>query len=540
MSTNNNNNDKNNNIVIIGSGLIGILTAYYLKIHTPNLKNKNIIIIDRQSKCAQETSYANAGRFCPSSISLSGSKKLMKKKDSSTSSSSTSSPFKLFIPTFILKTKYMQEKNTNIDPFIPSNLQTFSSISITPRLLYFGLFNIGFLQKFVQSKYYMKPPLDTKSKARTILAKLAIENMNQVINNNDKYIKKHIQYNPGTLYLYGTNTQRDFYNTTKINTMLDNGYKDTHTYPKHICYQLYPWLKTFKEHSGGYTFPGCSVVNHDWTADAYLFTTLIASKLILNNQKDKDNNNVTFQYNTTVEKLIYEKTTPFTPKDVEPKKCIGVSVTTGDENIIIPCEKVIICAGINTPKFTEMKLPMHGMQGFSIDLLDCYSTEKGNGLPTVGIADQGSDQLYFQVTPYGNKRIRLVGFGNFTNNTTNDSTTLKHAEDVLLQYFQYSFPYIKYKSKRKIWNGIRPLSPDNFPIIGKDVKTSNVYINSGQGPHGWTLSAMSGYLLSYIINQEEDEGEEGGGDGNVGKRDKVNTDVELLLKYVDPSRFYLF
>ena len=49
-------------------------------------------------------------------------------------------------------------------------------------------------------------------------------------------------------------------------------------------------------------------------------------------------------------------------------------------------------------KFTEMKLPMHGMQGFSIDLLDCYSTEKGNGLPTVGIADQGSDQLYFQVT----------------------------------------------------------------------------------------------------------------------------------------------
>ena len=62
MSTNNNNNDKNNNIVIIGSGLIGILTAYYLKIHTPNLKNKNIIIIDRQSKCAQETSYANAGK----------------------------------------------------------------------------------------------------------------------------------------------------------------------------------------------------------------------------------------------------------------------------------------------------------------------------------------------------------------------------------------------------------------------------------------------------------------------------------------------
>ena len=242
-----------------------------------------------------------------------------------------------------------------------------------------------------------------------------------------------------------------------------------------------------------------------------------------------------------VEKLIYEKTIPFTPKDVEPKKCIGVSVTTGDENIIIPCEKVIICAGINTPKFTEMKLPMHGMQGFSIDLLDCYSTEKGNGLPTVGIADQGSDQLYFQVTPYGNKRIRLVGFGNFTNNTTNDSTTLKHAEDVLLQYFQYSFPYIKYKSKRKIWNGIRPLSPDNFPIIGKDVKTSNVYINSGQGPHGWTLSAMSGYLLSYIINQEEDEGGKRGGDDNVvGKRDKVNTDVELLLKYVDPSRFYLF
>ena len=76
------------------------------------------------------------------------------------------------------------------------------------------------------------------------------------------------------------------------------------------------------------------------------------------------------------------------------------------------------------------------------------------------------------------------------------------------------------------------MSPDNFPIIGKDINASNVYINSGQGPHGWTLSALSGFLISYIINQEEN---------NISKiGNEKDEDVELLLQYVDPSRFHLY
>ena len=501
-------NKDTKNIVIIGNGLIGCLTAYFLKYHTPNLKNKNIIVVDRHDKIAQETSFANAGRFCPSSISLHTPNKSF-------------SPLKLFIPDFILKLKYMREKNKTADPFIPEKLQTFSKLAVTPSLIHFGLFNIGFLQNFVSSKYYVKPASEHTGKARRILAKLAIESMDAIINEN-KYIKEHIQYNQGTLYLYGTAFQRDYYDKCKIANMLENNFNRTRTYPKHKCYQLYPWLKTFKQYSAGYNFPGCSVIAHDWTADAHLFTTFIASKL-LNNSRTMNSNSVSFKYNTTVKELLY--------KNDDPKECIGVAIDDGSGSTIIECEKVIVCAGINTPKLTSLKLPMHGMQGYSIDLLDCRSTE-GDNLPSVAIADQGSDQLYFQITPYKNGRIRLVGFGNFTNEIPNDKATLQYAETLLLNYFKYSFPNIKFNAKKKIWSGIRPLSPDNFPIIGKDINASNVYINSGQGPHGWTLSALSGFLISYIINQEEN---------NISKiGNEKDEDVELLLRYVDPSRFHLY
>ena len=161
-------NKDTKNIVIIGNGLIGCLTAYFLKYHTPNLKNKNIIVVDRHDKIAQETSFANAGRFCPSSISLHTPNKSF-------------SPLKLFIPDFILKLQYMREKNKTADPFIPEKLQTFSKLAVTPSLIHFGLFNIGFLQNFVSSKYYVKPASEHTGKARRILAKLAIESMDAII-----------------------------------------------------------------------------------------------------------------------------------------------------------------------------------------------------------------------------------------------------------------------------------------------------------------------------------------------------------------------
>ena len=274
--------------------------------------------------------------------------------------------------------------------------------------------------------------------------------------------------------------------------MVSNGYYDTKSYNSNECFEKYSWLKDFKKGTS-YAFPGCSVVNHDWTADARKFTLHIASKLMMNSSSSSywngrnHSTNVTFRYNTRVEKLIYET---IDDKNVEKKlTCIGVAVNSDgikakrDENII-KCDHVIVCAGLWTPRFILSNVPIQGMQGYSIDLLGCTIGNKSDNtlLPNIGIADQGSNELYFQVTPYKDKnRIRIVGYGNFRNTLPLEDED-NNAENVLLNYFNISFPNIKYKEKTKIWKGLRPMSPDDFPLIGKDIKTTNVYMNCGQGP----------------------------------------------------------
>jgi D-amino-acid dehydrogenase len=54
----------------------------------------------------------------------------------------------------------------------------------------------------------------------------------------------------------------------------------------------------------------------------------------------------------------------------------------------------------------------------------------------------------------------------------------------------------------KIWTGLRPTTPNNVPYIGK-TKYKNLFINSGHGTLGWTLSVGSGKLIEQIINQKK-------------------------------------
>ncbi|WP_395823927.1 FAD-dependent oxidoreductase, partial [Elstera sp.] len=47
-------------VLVLGSGVIGVTTAYYL-----NKAGHEVTVIDRQPSPAQETSFANAGEVSP-------------------------------------------------------------------------------------------------------------------------------------------------------------------------------------------------------------------------------------------------------------------------------------------------------------------------------------------------------------------------------------------------------------------------------------------------------------------------------------------
>ena len=50
----------------------------------------------------------------------------------------------------------------------------------------------------------------------------------------------------------------------------------------------------------------------------------------------------------------------------------------------------------------------------------------------------------------------------------------------------------------KVWSGLRPVSPDGLPYIGRDEKYQNVYLGSGHAMIGISSAAATGYLLAQL------------------------------------------
>jgi D-amino-acid dehydrogenase len=60
---------------------------------------------------------------------------------------------------------------------------------------------------------------------------------------------------------------------------------------------------------------------------------------------------------------------------------------------------------------------------------------------------------------------------------------------------QVSFP-----SADKVWHGLRPLSPDGLPYIGRHSKYDNLVIAGGHGMLGISLAAGSGKLIDEVVS----------------------------------------
>ncbi len=55
------------------------------------------------------------------------------------------------------------------------------------------------------------------------------------------------------------------------------------------------------------------------------------------------------------------------------------------------------------------------------------------------------------------------------------------------------------------WSGFRPFRPNSLPLICEVKKYGNLFLNTGHGSLGWTLSAASGKILSGLVSDQKDE-----------------------------------
>ncbi|MGB0733426.1 MAG: FAD-dependent oxidoreductase, partial [Pontibacterium sp.] len=52
----------------------------------------------------------------------------------------------------------------------------------------------------------------------------------------------------------------------------------------------------------------------------------------------------------------------------------------------------------------------------------------------------------------------------------------------------------------EFWTGLRPMTPDGTPILGA-TKFKNLFLNTGHGTLGWTMSLGSGKYVADVISQ---------------------------------------
>jgi D-amino-acid dehydrogenase len=66
------------------------------------------------------------------------------------------------------------------------------------------------------------------------------------------------------------------------------------------------------------------------------------------------------------------------------------------------------------------------------------------------------------------------------------------------------FPDAADYARARKWAGLRPATPGNVPVIGR-TRFPNLFLNTGHGTLGWTLSAGSGRSIACLIAGRQPE-----------------------------------
>ena len=103
------------------------------------------------------------------------------------------------------------------------------------------------------------------------------------------------------------------------------------------------------------------------------------------------------------------------------------------------------------------------------------------------------------VTPWKN-HLRIGGTMEFSGN--NHTVLIKRMEGIFNSVKKF-YPglQISFPPKDKIWTGLRPVSPDGLPYIGKSKKFENLFINGGNAMLGISEGAAGGQVISDLIEK---------------------------------------
>ncbi len=156
-------------------------------------------------------------------------------------------------------------------------------------------------------------------------------------------------------------------------------------------------------------------------------------------------------------------------------------------------ENYVMALGSYSPLLLKpigIDIPVYPVKGYSLTL----PIQSQADAPVSTIMDETHKVA---VTRLGD-RIRAAGTAELTGYSTalpeSRRRTVAHVVNDL-------FPDAGTVADAELWTGLRPMTPDGAPVVGA-TPYPNLYLNTGHGTLGWTLSCGSARLLADVINEQ--------------------------------------
>jgi D-amino-acid dehydrogenase len=270
----------------------------------------------------------------------------------------------------------------------------------------------------------------------------------------------------GTLQLFRTQKQLDHIHGD-VEVLKQYGVRYEVLDPR-ACVAAEPGLAT-----AAVPFVGALRLPNDDTGDCKLFTEAMARLAAAAG--------VVFQFDITVDAL-----------QTEGDRITGVATSRG----VLSADAYVGAMGSYTPAIVAplgIRLPVYPIKGYSltVPIID----DSVAPLSTV------MDETYKVATTRFDDRIRVGGTAEIAGW---DRTLRPHRRGPLERSLRDLFPRAGDVGKATFWCGLRPMTPDGTPVIGK-TRYGNFYLNTGHGTLGWTMAAGSGQVMADLVSGKQPE-----------------------------------
>jgi D-amino-acid dehydrogenase len=398
-------------IVILGSGIIGTTSAYYLA-----KQGHSVTVVDRQPAAAMETSFANAGQISPG----------------------YSAPWAA--PGIPVKAiKWMLSKHS---PLVVSPKPEWSKIKFIGRMLA----NCNARSYAINKGRMLRLAEYSRVSLQQLQQELKLDYDGE---------------SKGTLQVF--RTEKQLKAAAKDIALLEEYGVPYELLDADGCVNVEPGLAAVKHKIVG----GLRLVL-DQTGDCFkLSTGLVESCKQMG---------VEFKFDTQIKSL-----------NMQHNKIASVTTDKGD----LTADKFVMALGSYSTELLKqvgIDSPVYPVKGYSI---------------TIPVTNEGAapvstimDETYKVALTRLGDRIRVAGTAELNGY---DLGLSEKRGDTIRHVVSDLFPEGTDLSEDNLWTGLRPMTPDGTPIIGA-TDVSNLFLNTGHGTLGWTMSFGSGRLLADIIS----------------------------------------